>query len=245
MAGIKYDKILADLQRKIEEEEYPFQSLIPSETVLSQRYGCSRNTVRRAVNDLVSRGYVQSLHGKGVRVIYQPYRPAIYTLARVESFKETIQREKGQVRTEVVLFAELAADEKLSQRTTFAPGTEIYYIQRVRYFDGKALIMDHNYFRKDIAAGLTREIARESIYEYLEETLNVNIVTTKRIVTVERVTPLDEKHLELRGTNCVAVVTNFTYNDAGVMFEYTQSRHCADHFVFHDNAHRVRSMRNV
>lgn len=245
MALMKYDKILLDIKTKIESGIYAFQELIPSETLLTGQYQCSRNTVRRAITQLAEKGYVQSMHGKGVRVIYQPSKQSAYSLDRIESFKETTSREEGKITTAVLLFTELLVDDKISLRTTFPIGTEIYYIQRIRHFDEKALIIDHNYFRKDVVADLSKEIAQGSIYEYLEETLHINIVTTKRTVTVERITELDEIHLELNDANCVAVVSNFTYNDEGIMFEYTQSRHCVDHFIFHDHAHRVKQNRSA
>lgn len=239
MSGIKYDKILKDLKNKIETGVYPFQEMIPSEMHLTLQYECSRNTVRRAIGNLAAGGYLQSIHGKGVRVIYQPYQQSQYSFGRIESFKEAAERNQKPAKTKVVLFTELAVDEKIAARTNFPLGTAIYYIQRVRYMDHLALIIDHNYFRKDIAAGLTKEIAKRSIYEYLEKDLHINIVTTKRMMTVERVTELDEKYLELNDMNCVAVVSNSTYNADGVMFEFTQSRHRPDYFVFYDQAQRT------
>ena len=79
-----------------------------------------------------------------------------------------------------------------------------------------------------------------SIYEYLEQVLHMTIVNSKRIMTVEKVTEIDEKylHLNVKDYNCVAVVSSQTYNSDGVMFEYTQSRHRPDHFRFYDNALR-------
>lgn len=70
--------------------------------------------------------------------------------------------------------------------------------------------------------------------------LHMTIVNSKRIMTVEKVTEIDEKYLNLnvRDYNCVAVVSSQTYNSDGVMFEYTQSRHRPDHFRFYDNAIR-------
>ena len=44
----------------------------PSENTLVKEFDCSRNTIRRAIGQLASEGYVQSIHGKGVRIIYQP-----------------------------------------------------------------------------------------------------------------------------------------------------------------------------
>ena len=240
MAKTKYDQIYEELRERIEQQEYGFQQLLPSENTLVKEYGCSRNTVRRAIGRLAGEGYVQSLHGKGVRVIYQPGHPSEFMLSGIESLKEAVARNRKEYSTKVVCFAELTVDERIHGRTTFPVGAEIYYIQRVRYIEGEALIMDHNYFLKDVAKGLTPEIAEQSIYEYMEQVLGENIVTTKRKVTVERATQIDEKYLKLGDYNCLAVVSSMTYNADGVMFEFTQSRHRPDKFAFYDLAHRVR-----
>ena len=72
MPKAKYDSIYRDLKEKIETESYSYQDLLPSEHTLIQEYGCSRNTVRRALADLASLGYVQPLQRKGVHYIFQP-----------------------------------------------------------------------------------------------------------------------------------------------------------------------------
>ena len=100
------------------------------------------------------------------------------------------------------------------------------------------LSLNHNYFLKDVVKGLTPEIAEQSIYEYLEQTLHISIVTSKRKMTVEKMTQIDEKYLELGDYNCLAVITSQTYDGNGVMFEFTQSRHRPDYFCFQDNATR-------
>ena len=189
MAKTKYDQIYAELRTRIEQQEYGFQELLPSENTLVKEYGCSRNTVRRAIGRLADEGYVQSLHGKGVRIIYQPGQLSEFMLSGIESLKEAVARNQKEYRTKVVCFAELTVDQRISARTTIPVGEEIYYIQRVRYIDGEALILDHNYFLKEVARDLTPEIAEQSIYAYLEQELGENIVTTKRKVTVERASP--------------------------------------------------------
>lgn len=68
----------------------------------------------------------------------------------------------------------------------------------------------------------------------------MTIVNSKRVMTVEKITQIDEKYLELdvNDYNCLAVITSHTYNSDGVMFEFTQSRHRPDYFRFQDNAVR-------
>ena len=100
------------------------------------------------------------------------------------------------------------------------------------------MIIDINMFLRSLVPGLTPEIAKDSIYDYIENTLRMQIVTSKRKMTVERTTEIDEKYLELNDYNCLAVVTGQTFNADGVMFEYTQSRHRPDYFCFQDTATR-------
>lgn len=238
MPKAKYAEIYKDLKRKIETGEYEFQELLPSENHLILTYDCSRNTVRRAISTLVTDGYVQTMQGKGVRNIFQPALRTSFTIGGIESFKESAIRNRQTPRTKVLCFTELTADAKISARTGFPVDSELYYIQRLHYLDEKALILNHNYFLKDVARDLTKEIAESSIYEYLEHVLHVSIVTSKRTMTVEKMTEIDEKYLELGDYNCLAVVSSQTYNSDGIMFEYTQSRHRPDYFRFQDNATR-------
>lgn len=238
MPKAKFESIYKDLKQKIEADEYHYQDFLPSENTLVTVYDCSRNTIRRAISELTEQGYVQPLHGKGVRIIYQPVDQAAFTIGGIESFKESAIRNHRKRHTEVIQFAEITADKRLSERTGFPEGSELYYLQRVRYLDDKALILDINIFLKSLVPGLTKEIAEDSIYEYIENTLHMPIVTSKRKMTVERATPVDEKYLKLNDYNCLAVVTGQTFNADGIMFEYTQSRHRPDYFCFQDTATR-------
>lgn len=238
MPKAKYDFIYKDLKTKIETGEFEFQEFLPSENHLIQDYGCSRNTVRRAVSALVADGYVQTQQGKGIRNIYQPAMQTSFTIGGIESFRESALRNNQTPKTQVLLFTEITADQKIAKRTGFQAGSTLYYIQRLHYLDEKPLILNHNYFLKDVVANLTKEIAENSIYAYLENELHISIVTSKRMMTVEKMTQIDEKYLELGDYNCLAVVSSQTYNGDGIMFEYTQSRHRPDYFCFQDNATR-------
>lgn len=235
-----YETIYKDLKQKIENDIFTYQELLPSENTLIQTYHCSRNTLRRAVSCLVNDGYVQTIQGKGVRNIYRPIAQAAFTIGEIESFRESAVRNGHQPITKALLFTEFAISEKQAQYTGFPVGADIYYIQRLHYLDGMPVILNHNYFLKEAIPGLTKEIAENSIYQYLEQTLHMTIVNSKRIMTVEKMTQIDEKYLKINTEdyNCLAVVSSQTYNSDGVMFEYTQSRHCPDYFRFYDNAVR-------
>ena len=238
MPKAKYDGIYHSIKKRIEAQDYPYQSLLPSENTLIEEYACSRNTVRRALAELVADGYVQTMQGRGVRVIYQPVGKTTFTIGGIETFQETARRNRLHAVTKVTKFETVIADERFAAKSGFSVGDELWSIERVRYLDGKALILDVNYFLKEFVPGLTPEIAANSIYEYIENTLGMQIITSKRRITVEHATARDEKLLDMGTYGCVAVVVNQTFNAAGLPFEYTQSRHQPDYFCFQDIATR-------
>ncbi len=240
MPKSRYNEIYQTLKERIETGDYPFRELIPSENTLVQEFDCSRNTLRRAVQALSAEGYVQSMQGRGVRVIWQKRPNSQFLFGGVESFTEACKRNGIRQVTEVLRFEERAVDTSLSRLTGMPEGTAVYYIERLRRMDDVPLILDHNYFLKEAAEGLTREIAAQSIYAYLENRLGLQIKTTRRVITVEPVTEDDTAHLQMDGCNCVAVVSSSTYNSDGILFEYTQSRHSPKHFEFHNIAQRKR-----
>lgn len=238
MPKAKYDRIYADLKQDIENGTYPSGEMLPSENTLTDKYSCSRNTVRRAMAELTNGGYVQAIHGKGVRVIYQPPERATFTVGRIESFRETAQRNQFEAVTRVVAFGMQTVDEELAKQSGLLEGAQVYVVQRVRILSGKPLIFDTNVFRADMVGDLTEEIASQSIYDYLEKELGMQIVASKRTITVERATPLEEENLALGDLNCVAVMSSKTFNSDGVQFEYTRSCHHPEYFSFHDMATR-------
>ena len=225
MPKAKYEGIYHSIQKRIEAQDYPYQSLLPSENTLIEEYDCSRNTVRRALAEL---------QGRGVRVIYQPVGKTTFTIGGIETFQETARRNRLHAVTKVTKFETVIADECFAAKSGFSVGDELWSIERVRY------LLDVNYFLKEFVPGLTPEIAANSIYEYIENTLGMQIITSKRRITVEHATARDEKLLDMGTYGCVAVVVNQTFNAAGLLFEYTQSRHQPDYFCFQDIATRKR-----
>lgn len=238
MPKAKYEGIYHSIKKRIEAQDYPYQSLLPSENTLIEEYACSRNTARRALAELVADGYVQTMQGRGVRVIYQPVSKTTFTIGGIETFQETARRNHLHAVTKVTKFETVIADECFAAKSGFSAGDELWSIERVRYLDGKALILDVNYFLKEFVPGLTPQIAANSIYDYIENTLGMQIITSKRRITVEHATARDEKLLDMDSYDCVAVVVNQTFNASGLLFEYTQSRHQPDYFCFQDIATR-------
>lgn len=239
MPTAKYEKIYGELRQAIETGMYPKE--LPTERCLTEQFQCSRNTARRAIARLEEEGYVQSVRGHGVFVLFQKPERTEFQFSDVETMKEAAERNHLDVTTRLVHFTELVVDKALHTLTGLPEGEEIYYLRRVRSLDGEALILDHNYFLKSVARGLSPKIAEASIYEYMEQVLKEKIIITQRKYTVELAQPLDKEYLDLGDYNCLVMVSSRTFNAKGIQFEYTQSRHRADRFAFYGQVRRRKS----
>lgn len=238
MPESKFDKIYADLKNKIERKVFSFNTFLPSENELTKIYSSSRTTIRRALSELIIRGYIQTNQGSRIRVIYEPIERNVFKIGGIESFKEAAIRNGFSYDTKVICLEIISADEEISARTGFKVGDKLYDVRRIRYVNNKALILDKNYFLVSVAKGLTEEIAKNSIYDYLEDELKVKIMTSKRKITAELATFEDKQYLELEDYNCLAIVSGRVFNSDGIQFEYTESRHRPDYFCFEDTATR-------
>ncbi len=65
MSSFLYQDIYNDILKKISEEEYKYNSLLPSEKKLCEIYHVSMITVRRALEQLVNDNIVEKVKGKG------------------------------------------------------------------------------------------------------------------------------------------------------------------------------------
>ena len=233
-----YYEIFEDLRERIESGEFAYQSYIPSESVLVEEYECSHNTLRKALSVLRLHGYVQPIQGKGVLVIWKPDTFARFVLGDIETFAEACERNGLQAHTTVRSFAQIVCDSHVAAMTGFGVGDHLYRVERVRHMNGSALIYDINYFLESAVPGLTPAVVEDSVYQYVEGTLGMQISTSKRTVKIEHVTPADRLALDLLDYSMVAVVISQTFNSEGVHFETTFSRHRPDFFTFHDTAVR-------
>jgi GntR family transcriptional regulator len=67
--GVAYRQLAADLRRAIAAGRWPTGSRLPTEAEVVAETGFSRNTVRRAFQDLVSEGVVYRVRGRGTYVV--------------------------------------------------------------------------------------------------------------------------------------------------------------------------------
>ena len=63
-----WQQVCDDLRAEMDSGELPADTRLPGELELADQYGVSRDTIRRAIQELVSEGRLIVLHGRGTFV---------------------------------------------------------------------------------------------------------------------------------------------------------------------------------
>lgn len=235
MPKIRFQDIYEDLKEKILFQGFP-NDMLPTEYTLIALYDCSRNTVRRAIQQLSIEGYVKSVQGKGV-VILDPihipkaYIPHMNDLSKLSSIMVS---DEHKTATSVIAFKKITIDRELSQVSSLPVGKEAYYIERLQYVNEEPLVLDIHYLLEQVVTGITKRDAQTSIYRFIEEEKKMKVMAARRILTMKTATAHDHDVLALGGDTMVGVILNYAHLEDGELFEYTESHYCPKHFVFMD-----------
>lgn len=234
----KFLTIYNELVQQIQRGEYHAGEVLPSEHELKETYETSRETIRKALNLLVQNGYIHKVRGKGSVVL--DHSKFEFPVSGLTSFKELSEQFGGDIRTTVEQLFLQAPGEELKNALGCDDDVRVWNVIRSREINGERIILDKDYLRQDYVKGLTKEIAEQSIYEFIEEELGLEISFAKKQIVVEQATEEDERYLDLKEHTQVVVIRSYVYLSDATLFQYTESRHRPDKFQFVDFARRVK-----
>src|SRR5690625_2646584 len=232
----KYLVIYREMLGEIEQNQYEPNQLLPSEHELKARFQTSRETIRKALNLLAQHGYIQKIRGKGSVVIDRSKLDL--PVSGLVSFKEITDKIGYKPETIVNQCALIKPSEWIKDQLKLSKEDQVWELIRIRAFSEQRVILDKDYLAEKFIPFMSEDIAKESIYHYIENELGLVISFAKKEIIVEEPTEEDRKLLDLEGFHNVVVIKNYVYLDDASLFQYTESRHRPDKFRFVDFARR-------
>lgn len=235
----KYMKIYQSICEKILNGEYAHLQQLPSENELTKIYSTSRETVRKALNLLQEKGYIQKLRGKGSVVIYEDVIQ--FPISEMVSFQEINKRLGLDYETKVELLEVIDAKDVpvVQHALELRDQNKLWHVIRTRTKDDAVRIMDEDYFICQVIPQLTKEVASESIYKFIEQEMNVEISYSNKSITFEEMTENEILYFGKLNPPYTATVRGTVYLNNAEKFQYNISRHIATEFKFVDFSRRV------
>lgn len=208
------------LRNKIEDEEWPINSCIPSENEMSRIYGISRMTVRSVLNRLVDAGLLYRVHGKGTFVA----EPKIISSPLVRyGLREQLEQMGYETITKMLSFEKIAASTKIAKTLNIEYGKEIFLVKRLRYVKGEPLSFHISYVPVQYFPGLeNQDLEHNQMCNVIEK--NYNFTIQRRIETLEAVpaTPEEAWLLSVHPNSSLLLLENMVYTDRDLPLEYSR-----------------------
>ncbi|HTC75979.1 MAG TPA: GntR family transcriptional regulator [Edaphobacter sp.] len=169
-----YSRVETVLANEIAEGALKVGEQLPTEDSLITRFDVSRITVRRAIQNLVSRGLVEIRRGKGTFVA----TPRItQELTELSGFVEDM-RAVGRKPTARVIGKEIVtANTTVAAQLALTKGQRVVRIRRVRLADGVPISFDETYLPLQIGRKIiTHNLKVEPIFSLLERKYDVPLI---------------------------------------------------------------------
>ncbi|WP_430389946.1 GntR family transcriptional regulator [Dyella sp. 20L07] len=145
---------------------FPAGSQLPPEGRLMERFGVSRITVRKAIENLAARGLVEIRRGKGTFVT----EPKItQELNELRGFVEDMVALGRHPAARLLDKRPIPASKDVAEHLAVALGTQVYRIERVRLANGVVMSFDETYLPLDIGEKVaSHDLDAEPIFDLLE-----------------------------------------------------------------------------
>ena len=165
-----YQQIYDDIKGAIKDGTYKVDEKIPSEAELSEEYGVSRITVRRAIEDLCADGYLTKMQGRGTFVGKPHIMRRLSQSKATRSFSEIC--EEAGVTPGAHLIERQIVPVRPDEQEFFGLGPDalLIYVHRVRTADGLG-VCDENMFvpYDDGRDLLTLPLEDTSLFDAIEQ----------------------------------------------------------------------------
>lgn len=228
-----YYQLKLQLLADIKEGRLQVGDMLPPECDLCTHLGVSRPTVRQAMSELVSEGYLVRHKGKGTFVAAPAVRPVdARFFQRLQSFNDEMIQ-KGLVPSTQVLGVELVTDRTdIAASLRLGEDHRLIHLTRLRSADGQPLVVVETWLPYARFRGIeVEDFDEKSLYALMEQRYGVCVERCTRQFEATNVSPEDAKLLGMEAGGAVCrVYTLAFYQDEPV--EYSVARYRGDRNIF-------------
>lgn len=218
--AVKYKEIADELEKDIRDGKFDETKKLPTEEELVKKFEVSRNTIRKAITQLVNRGLVYQVQGSGM-FLREKSETDFINLGSLRGLTKDLTSKK--VETKVLAIHVVEADEEIAKQLRCDTGTKLYYSKRLRLVENEPFSIEISYFKKDIVPYLNEDIASKSIYSYLIDDLKLNIGFADKVINCEKINEENADLLQVNPLDPALIIENTVCLTNGTIFELSKS----------------------
>jgi len=225
----KFNQVAAEIEKRIHEGIYVSSQKLPSEYDLAKEFDCSRLTIRKAIDDLITKKIIVKRRGKGSYVMLEPKIQS--GRSGLQGFTEVAKTYGKNSSTEVISFQKISEpSEEILNVLQLKREQPIYELIRRRILDTEPMTVEKIYISEYYVKGLTKKDFTGSLFKLLEE--KIDIAYSHQEVEAVLVQPELSKLLDIPLGDPLLQVHSVTYALNGKPIFYDISYYRSDRYVF-------------
>lgn len=224
-------QIYLDILRKIQDGRFSPGEKLPSEPELERIYNVSRVTIRSAIEMLAQEGLVKKNRGKQGTVVCEAKRS--YDIKKLTSFTDDVHKYGERASSELLNFRLTDPGGKIASLLQLEDGKKAYYIERIRYRQGRMVGLHRSYIKRDRELTLRGEdfTSDVSLYALLKQE-GIHPATATEILEVKIPDKQVADILHLEPGVAVFYKERVTYMEGKKPFEYVEMYYIAEYYQY-------------
>jgi len=192
---------------------------LDNEISLAEKFGLSRPTMRRAIQELVDKGLLVRKRGVGTQVVHgQVTRPVELT-----SLFDDLASHHQMPTTTVLANEVVTATDEMAVMLSVPAASPVLHLRRLRYAHGEPLAIMENFLPGDLIGLGEMDLAARGLYQ-LMRAKGVNIRVAKQRIGARTGTPEECTLLGEKRGSPVLTMERAAHDDSGRPVEW--GRHC-------------------
>ena len=189
----RYQEIAALLEQDLR-QHYQCGDYLPAEHQLAERYEVNRHTLRRAIDELVVRGWVQRRQGVGVLVLIRPFDYPLHSQAR---FSQNLLEQGSHPTSERLISVLRPTVSHIADALGMEEGQQVIHLRTLRRVNGVPVcVIDH--FLPDLSWWSTlQNFTSGSLHGYIQQHLGRELSRTQTRISARRAQAKESRLLEI------------------------------------------------
>lgn len=231
MKEMNLDVLIADdIRSAIENNEYPENSRLPSESVLCTTYNVQKMTIRSSLKILKDEGriYVKNKSGYYVRK-----RRIVKDIRDFKSTTDVVSNMGFKNEIKVMRFELTQASKTIAKMLKVDVGSEVYFLNRLRIVDERPTAIERSYLLAAYFSGLdSYDFTKDSLYQKLLDDYGTGIDRAQMQLSVVYATKEEAELLNVNENAPLIKEAGITYDDQNRIIEYMDDILLMNRYVF-------------
>ncbi|CAM3232721.1 GntR family transcriptional regulator [Lactiplantibacillus plajomi] len=199
-----------------------FETKLPTEAQLMERFHASRNTIRKAIDLVYQQGLLRRVQGSGYYITnIQLRHKTVVNLSARSLYNSNLH--PRDLESQVLTFDTVKSNTTFSRQYGIPTDEELYRVTRLRYWHDQLYCLEKAYYLRSVVPYLSPEAVNSSIWDFLSEAYGIGVANSDDYLSLARLTKEEALLMDLEeGATYMALDSANYYKNNGLLnFSHT------------------------